>query len=277
MGFDPRRWSSEPRARQVTSNVETLLAENEALRREVRQLRLQLERLERLANRDPQPNYNHGRHWQQRQTVADPIHVSAQQVQSWGEDLAQQPGWSVLRQKGLVALVDQINRQSFHPQLTLQQRLDRLMPGLGRDLFKAIGRPLSKKHWAVLAAFALYGVRTREWLDEDPARVVAELRQRAVRGQNGRRTRSDQRRTDRHSEQRTSQQTPPDPTQRVGAPPGADPRCVEAYVVLGLQWGASRADIKQAHRRLVKRHHPDMGGSAAAFHRVNGAYQLLIT
>ena len=34
--------------------------------------------------------------------------------------------------------------------------------------------------------------------------------------------------------------------------------------------------IKQARRRLVKQHHPDMGGDAAVFRRGNAAYQLLI-
>jgi curved DNA-binding protein CbpA len=34
--------------------------------------------------------------------------------------------------------------------------------------------------------------------------------------------------------------------------------------------------VKAAHRRLVKLHHPDMGGDAEAFRRINAAYQLLI-
>ena len=34
-------------------------------------------------------------------------------------------------------LIDALNRASFHPHLNLQQRLDRLMPGLGADLFAA--------------------------------------------------------------------------------------------------------------------------------------------
>lgn len=276
MGFDPRRWSSEPRARQVTSNVETLLAENEALRREVRQLRLRLERLERRAHREPQPSRGQAWGWYQQQAAPEPARVNAQQVQNWGEALAQQPGWSVLRQKGLEQLVDHLNRQSFHANLTLQQRLDRLLPGLGRDLFKAIGAASSKKQWAVLAAFALYGVRTSEWLDEDPARVVAELRQRLARRQGGRRTRSDQRRTDRQADHQSSEHASSDQHPGVGAPRGADPRRIAAYAALELSWGASRDRIKKAHRRLVKQHHPDKGGSAEAFRRVNDAYQLLI-
>ena len=48
MGFDPRQWTSasQPSQRQrVTSNVESLLVENDALRHEVRRLRAELERL----------------------------------------------------------------------------------------------------------------------------------------------------------------------------------------------------------------------------------------
>jgi curved DNA-binding protein CbpA len=36
------------------------------------------------------------------------------------------------------------------------------------------------------------------------------------------------------------------------------------------------AAVKAAHRRLVKRHHPDMGGDAESFRRINDAYQLLM-
>jgi curved DNA-binding protein CbpA len=46
--------------------------------------------------------------------------------------------------------------------------------------------------------------------------------------------------------------------------------------VLGLEPGATAEAIKRAHRRLVKLHHPDMGGSAEAFRRVNEAYQQLV-
>ena len=49
-----------------------------------------------------------------------------------------------------------------------------------------------------------------------------------------------------------------------------------ALAVLGLPVGATQEAIKQAHRNLVKRHHPDMGGSADAFRRVNEAYQVLV-
>ena len=67
----------------------------------------------------------------------------------------------------------------------------------------------------------------------------------------------------------------------AGKPPsgggsGGDRRQLAALETLGLAWGASRASIKAAHRRLVKQHHPDMGGDAESFRLVNDAYQLLI-
>jgi DnaJ-class molecular chaperone len=51
--------------------------------------------------------------------------------------------------------------------------------------------------------------------------------------------------------------------------------CDRAYAALGLARGASPEEVKAAHRRLVKRHHPDMGGRAEDFHRINAAYRLL--
>ena len=99
-------------------------------------------------------------------------------MQDWGQSLAQQPGWTALRQRGFEALIDQINRSSFPAKLTLEQRLDRLVPGLGTDLMAAVGAKPNKQTTAVLAAFALFGVRASEWLDEDPRRVVEQLRQR---------------------------------------------------------------------------------------------------
>ena len=121
-------------------------------------------------------------------------------------------------------LVDQLNRQSFHANLTLQQRLDRLLPGLGRDLFDAIGTPTTKEALGRFGGLCVvWGVRTSEWLDEDPARVVAELRQRLARRQGGRRTRSDQRRTDRRADHQSSEQVSSDHHPNVGAPRGADP------------------------------------------------------
>ena len=140
MGFDPRHWSPHRATasgqgttpgERVTSNVEALLRENDALRREIRRLQQELERARRLR-------------WQQPSAQA-PARISAAQVQAWGAALVGQPGWTQLRQAALEALIDALNRNSFPSHLGLQQRLDRLVSGLGSDLFAAVGPRATKK------------------------------------------------------------------------------------------------------------------------------------
>ena len=64
---------------------------------------------------------------------------------------------------------------------------------------------------------------------------------------------------------------------RAGRPakPGAMAE-EEAYEILGLQRGASPEQVRAAHRALMKRIHPDQGGTAELAARVNAARDRLL-
>lgn len=67
---------------------------------------------------------------------------------------------------------------------------------------------------------------------------------------------------------------------RMGAKPpparGGPMSREEAYQVLGLQPGAAEAEIRAAHRRLMRAAHPDSGGSDWLATRVNQARDVLL-
>jgi hypothetical protein len=63
-----------------------------------------------------------------------------------------------------------------------------------------------------------------------------------------------------------------------GADPGprTDMTRDQAYAVLGLKSGAGEDEIRAAHRRLIQRMHPDVGGSADLAARINRAKDVLL-
>jgi hypothetical protein len=68
----------------------------------------------------------------------------------------------------------------------------------------------------------------------------------------------------------TQRQAPPPPRRQGNMTPE------EAYQVLGLHPGASEADIRAAHHRLMRTAHPDSGGSDWLATRVNLARDVLL-
>jgi len=68
---------------------------------------------------------------------------------------------------------------------------------------------------------------------------------------------------------RTARQPPP-------SAPRGDMTRQDALAVLGLAEGASADEIRAAHRRLIQRVHPDVGGSADLAARINRAKDILL-
>jgi hypothetical protein len=59
------------------------------------------------------------------------------------------------------------------------------------------------------------------------------------------------------------------------APKPAEVNMPDLYAELGLSPGASPEEIKAAHRRKVREHHPDRGGNKATFQGIQLAYDTL--
>lgn len=266
MGFDPRRWRPAPGSPPITSNLEALLAENDALRREVWALRRRLEQWELEQRQHPKAKASRSAYG-----------LSSDQVDRWGQAMARHPRWLGLRigpPAGLRGVIEELRSRWWNPELSLEQELDRRSPGLGTELAEALRGPHSRTRWAVRAAFALYGPRAPEWMTDAPLQVVEELLRREEHLGQHRRGTSRGTRTENHSHTKARSQGQTH-AHNSSPPPAPDPRG-DALRLLGLEPGASQSMIKRAYRRLAKAHHPDLGGDVEAFHRLDAAYRLLM-
>ncbi|GFR46545.1 hypothetical protein Agub_g8139, partial [Astrephomene gubernaculifera] len=71
-------------------------------------------------------------------------------------------------------------------------------------------------------------------------------------------------------QQRHHENAQPSQKLKTGWPEGAS-----HYEVLGVPFGASQEEIRVAYRTAARLLHPDKGGSAAAFSRLQAAWEVL--
>ena len=50
---------------------------------------------------------------------------------------------------------------------------------------------------------------------------------------------------------------------------------IDTYKVLGTHSSATDTEIKEVYRKMVRKHHPDVGGAPAEFQKIQEAYTLI--
>ena len=137
--------------------------------------------------------------------------------------------------------------------------------------------------------------RTGYWQAKEQHRQQQEQRRQQQERQHGQRDQERQRRDrdqqeqarQRREQERQEQHHKYQRQRRHGndRPPPAGDRTRRALIVLGLQPGASRSEIRKAYRRLAQTHHPDrvytqgearMASASLRFQRIKSAYEYLM-
>ncbi|MEB3165897.1 MAG: J domain-containing protein [Cyanobacteriota bacterium] len=284
MGFDPRRWDGiRGGSARVTMGADVRWAQDQPWRpgrdraEEVQREPAPPRSGDRTADGDA-PRFRERDIPRSRVTVGAAPGITPDSVRRWGEAMAEHPRWSTLRLEALSSLASRYRARGLDPSLPLEEALERRSPGLGRELRWALGGPRSRVRLAVRAAFALHGPRAADRLDRRPLEVVEELLAACGCGAGSGRSQGGPG-TGGGPSGSAGPSAGQSAGRSAGQPRGAtpiDPRRREALTLLGLEPDASPAAVKAAHRRLVKRHHPDMGGDVESFRRVDAAYRLLI-
>jgi hypothetical protein len=128
---------------------------------------------------------------------------------------------------------------------------------------------LEELHWSlgVLGVALAIMERVPSWFKRQPSKAN---RSSYTTSQLHARSRAAAREAMRHRTQQQARQTKSTPPVRT------DMTREQAFKILGLRTNATPREIKDAHRRLMRKAHPDRGGSSQMAAQINRAKDLLM-
>jgi hypothetical protein len=129
---------------------------------------------------------------------------------------------------------------------------------------------IGKWHWLVLPAAVplAFGHQIAAWLARGRAGTAVQQAMRNARILHESRARAARERARKREQTRARA--------RTATAPSPDMTEAAALRILGLKPGATPNDIKKAHRRLIRKVHPDRGGSSHAAAQINRAKDYLL-